>query len=172
LIETGLFVGKFLPPHLGHLWSIKEAAGQCKKLYVLVCDNPETTVPFCKEAGWPLIGLDQRVEWVKQQACALENVTVLGMDESGIRMLPFDWIKWADRVKQTIGERIGAIFGSEASYLEGYKKHFPESQYILQDPERRHVSIHGTQIRRDLEGKLSYVMPAAYDYFKGFLKDG
>ena len=170
MFKVGLFVGKFLPPHMGHLWAINEAAKQCEKLFVLVCDNPQTVVPFCKDAGWPVITLGQRLGWVREQLAPLTNVVVLGMDESGIEMQPFEWEAWANRVRLVIGEQADAIFGSELNYKEGYEKHFPESRYVLQDPERKNVSIHGVQIRKDLERKLSYVIPVAREYFKEFVR--
>jgi HTH-type transcriptional regulator, transcriptional repressor of NAD biosynthesis genes len=39
--RTGLIVGKFAPPHNGHVYLIEQAAKQCERLDVFVYSNPE-----------------------------------------------------------------------------------------------------------------------------------
>lgn len=39
--KTGLVVGKFAPPHNGHVYLIEQAAKQCERLDVFVYSNPE-----------------------------------------------------------------------------------------------------------------------------------
>ncbi len=169
--ETGLFVGKFLPPHLGHRWAILEAAKNCAQLFVLVCDAPAVNKKLCEQAHIPYMSLKQKTEWWKQELKAISNITVLSLDESGIPLFPDGWEVWAQAVKAVVGKPIDLIFGSEVQYAEGYSKWFPESQYIIQDSERIHVSIASTIIREGLEKYIDFIIPAARPFFEKLLKE-
>ena len=37
IMKTGLIIGKFLPPHLGHAFLVETASRQVDRLIVLVC---------------------------------------------------------------------------------------------------------------------------------------
>ena len=54
-METGLVIGKFLPPHLGHIKLIEFASQYCDKLIVLICSSDKETI-----SG------DQRLIWLKE----------------------------------------------------------------------------------------------------------
>ncbi|HNV70453.1 MAG TPA: adenylyltransferase/cytidyltransferase family protein, partial [Candidatus Ozemobacteraceae bacterium] len=43
--ETGLIIGKFLPPHRGHQFLIDFARRHCRKLTVLVCTLQREPIP-------------------------------------------------------------------------------------------------------------------------------
>ena len=49
---TGLIVGRFHPPHLGHSWFIDEAARRCERLVVFVNTRSGETVPGALRARW------------------------------------------------------------------------------------------------------------------------
>ena len=44
--KNGFLLGKFLPPHLGHMYLIDEAMKQTEKLTVLVCALPDNIETF------------------------------------------------------------------------------------------------------------------------------
>jgi NadR type nicotinamide-nucleotide adenylyltransferase len=50
--KHGLVVGKFCPPHAGHVFVIETAAASCEKVTVLVCDNPAYPIPAGDRARW------------------------------------------------------------------------------------------------------------------------
>jgi len=50
--RTGLIVGRFCPPHLGHRYLIDEAAGQVDELVVFVNTRDGEPVPGALRAGW------------------------------------------------------------------------------------------------------------------------
>lgn len=64
----GLIVGKFYPPHLGHLDGIQRAAACCDQLIVLVMASAVETIPLC-----------QRVDWLRQDCSAWPRVVVDGI---------------------------------------------------------------------------------------------
>ena len=69
-----LMVGKFCPPHIGHLHVIEEAAHRSDRVSVVVAANSDE-----------LLGLGERVEWLSSAAAAWPNVSVVGvMDDYAI----------------------------------------------------------------------------------------
>lgn len=47
-MKIGCIMGKFLPPHRGHLASILLAHSMCDKLYVIVSKNDPLEKDLCK----------------------------------------------------------------------------------------------------------------------------
>jgi hypothetical protein len=65
---SGLVVGKFYPPHCGHLHLIEAAAASCRQVTVLVMAARVETVP-----------LADRVAWLRAACGGLPAVTVIGV---------------------------------------------------------------------------------------------
>ena len=65
---SGLVVGKFYPPHRGHLHLIEAAAASCRQVTVLVMAARVETVP-----------LADRVAWLRAACGGLPAVTVIGV---------------------------------------------------------------------------------------------
>ena len=55
MYKTGVYFGRFCPPHRGHLYQIIEASTRCEKLAVVISDNRRQTEKICREAGMPVI---------------------------------------------------------------------------------------------------------------------
>lgn len=167
---TGLFVGKFLPPHIGHLDAIKKAYERCSHLIVIVCYEPTRTKRLCGQMGVDFITLEQRANWIRQELKDM-NVEILTLDETGITSWPEGWEEWSNRVKKTIDSRhIDYIFGNEKRYIEGYNKYFNKSQYILLDPERKTINISATKIRNNLKENFNFIIDSAKPFFKRYIK--
>jgi NadR type nicotinamide-nucleotide adenylyltransferase len=64
----GLVVGKFYPPHGGHLHLIATAARQCAQLTVLAMAARSETIPLC-----------DRVAWLREACEGMRAVSVLGV---------------------------------------------------------------------------------------------
>lgn len=70
----GLIVGKFYPPHIGHLELIADAAHRCEHVTVVVAANAQE-----------VIGLADRVRWVAWECARWPRVTAIGaVDEHPI----------------------------------------------------------------------------------------
>lgn len=50
--ERGFLLGKFLPPHAGHLHLVREARQRCDALTVLVCTLRRDPIPGALRAAW------------------------------------------------------------------------------------------------------------------------
>ena len=55
MYKTGVYFGRFCPPHRGHLYQIVEASTRCEKLVVVISDNRPQTEKSCRDAGLPVI---------------------------------------------------------------------------------------------------------------------
>ena len=65
-MTRGFLLGKFMPPHAGHVFLCRTAAQLCDRLTVLVCSLP----------GDPIPG-EKRFEWMRE---LLPGVTVVHHD--------------------------------------------------------------------------------------------
>lgn len=170
-MKNGLFVGKFLPPHIGHLWAIDQASKQCDFLYILVAEDQETCKKLCLQANLPYFDLSTKTKWMKEALKNYPNVKILSLREDGIRPMPEGWAEWAKAVQKLVGKQIDYIFGSEPIYAPYYEKYFPKSNYIQQDPDRTHFNISATQVRANLKENLPFIITSAKPFFEKFLKN-
>jgi len=170
MTKTGLFVGKFMPPHLGHKQAILDASKLCDQLIVLVCYEPNISANECAMYHLPPMPLDLKTQWIRQEFATYPNITVLSLDESGIPLFPNGWESWSNAVKNTVGKHIDIIFGSEISYSQDYATYFPDTIYHILDANRQKVNISSTRIRRDPKNHLNYIIPSAREYFEKFFQ--
>lgn len=167
---VGMFVGKFLPPHIGHINAIKKAAQNCDKLFVVVGGDEKTNLMLCQNAKIPFIDLNTKTKWIKNELKDIKNITIISFNEEGIPKMPNGWEEWSKRLKILLGEKVDLIFGSERSYEKEYKKYFPESEYVIQDEFRKEISISSTKIRSDPKKYFNYICQSAKPFFNSFLK--
>ena len=73
LPKVGVYFGKFIPPHRGHLTAILTAATKVQKLYVVVSDNVNRTKRICQESGIPEVTVNLRMQWLKQELQDMPN---------------------------------------------------------------------------------------------------
>ena len=170
MYKTGLFVGKFMPPHIGHKQAILNASKLCEQLIVLVCYEPNITQAECTKYNLPPMPLDLKFDWLTLEFRDYPNISILKLDETGMPPFPTGWEAWSKSVQQTVHAHIDVIFGSEINYSNGYHTYFPNSNYVLQDIDRKEINISSTMIRKDLKKYLNYILPSARKYFEDFAK--
>jgi HTH-type transcriptional repressor of NAD biosynthesis genes len=142
----GLVVGKFYPPHRGHLHLISEAARQCDRVTVLAMAARQETVP-----------LADRVAWLRAACAGRPGVTVTGAACD----VPVDFgddAIWAAQVAvmRAALELAGppapdAVFSSE-SYGAQLAARLG-ARPVAVDPDRAAVPVSARQIRADLAGR-------------------
>ncbi|BAN03742.1 adenylyltransferase/cytidyltransferase family protein [Ilumatobacter coccineus] len=134
--STGLIVGRFDPPHLGHSYMIEQAAQQVDQLVVYVnWSTQRDTIPGELRATW-LTDLHPSVEI---RAVAHQLGTDFDDDEL--------WEKWMAlfRAHWPLDDGPHAVFSSD-SYVSGLAERFG-AEAVAVDPERAAVPISATQIR-------------------------
>lgn len=153
--ERGLLLGRFIPPHTGHLALIDFASKKCDDLTVAVCSRPEDEIPG-----------KQRYKWMRYLLSEYTNITVSQIKAN----LPVDKeygyrasIYWADYCSKRFG-KIDVVFSSEkygpimAGYMGAVSCNF--------DAKRGMISISGTLIRGNPWKYRDYIPDIEKPYFE------
>lgn len=165
MYKTGVFAGKFLPPHRGHLSSIINSATQCEKLYVVVSDNYKETNRLCNSSNLKIISGKTRVKWLSQELQGFDHIQILLLDEKDIPEYPDGWDLWSKLLKKLIPEKIDVLFGGDPEYKQVNDIWFPESDYILFDYTRERYPISATLIRNNPYEYWDYILGSAREFF-------
>ncbi len=145
---TGLIVGRFDPPHLGHSHMIGWAAERTDRLVVYVNSSfAADTVPGELRAAW-LTESHPSVE-VRVVRHSLET----DWDDEEL------WGRWIALFRMHWPHESGphAVFSSDA-YVSGIAERL-DAEAITVDPERTAVPITATQIRSEPAAHLDKVTP-------------
>jgi HTH-type transcriptional repressor of NAD biosynthesis genes len=166
-MKVGVFAGKFLPPHRGHLTSILIAHSMCDKLYVVVSENVIGDSKLCSSAGLPYISGKLRKRWLCQELQNIENVEVILLEEAkyNIPLWPDGWAEWAEVLKKIVPEPFQINFGGEVEYDEGTRKYLPGIEYKLIDPTRSRWTISATEIRKNPLKHWDFILGSARPFF-------
>ena len=165
MYKTGVYFGRFCPPHRGHLYQIVEASTKCEKLVVVISDNAEQTRKICESAGLPNITYQLRKQWISQQVQDMEHIVVRVLDETDIPEYPDGWVLWSERMKQIVPETIDAFFMGERDDQATMETYFPQAKVELFDPARTRYPISATDIRNDILGNWHYILGSARPFF-------
>ncbi len=137
-MTTGVVIGKFYPPHLGHCHLIATALGQVDRLFVLVCEKKEQALSGVIRSGW-----------LKE---LFPNAAVRVIEDPG---RDDDSEFWAKETVRQLGFRPDVVFTSEG-YGDAYAK-FLGSRHVCVDAQRTTVPISASQIRQDLPGNWRFL---------------
>ena len=107
MYKTGVYFGRFCPPHRGHLYQMIQASTRCEKLIVVISDNRVQTEDMCREAGLPTITYQLRKQWIQQMLQDMDHIAVRVLDETDIPAYPDGWPLWTQRMREVVPEKIG-----------------------------------------------------------------
>jgi cytidyltransferase-like protein len=146
--DTGLIVGRFNPPHLGHSWMIEWANERCDRLVVFVNTRDGELVPGALRAQW-LADLHPDVRVVE----VAHDLDTNFADESL-------WARWMElfRSKWPYATGPDVVFSSDP-YVSGLASRFG-AEAIVVDADRRTVPISATMIRESPADHLDSLAPA------------
>lgn len=164
-MKIGAFVGKFLPPHLGHVTQIEKCLNLVDELHVIVAEDPVRSAAICKSAGLEPIDGKLRVKWLNEHFKDNPKIKVYYFDESGLKAFPEGLKEWSERFKSQFKD-INVKFADE-TYRELNEKYFPECEFIPFD--RMVIPISATMIRNDIKSNINYIIEEGRDYFKKYL---
>lgn len=139
-MSAGLVIGKFWPPHQGHLGLIDFAWRHVDSLFIIVCSTPTAEPSGQKRARW-LQQIYPRAEVIlTDDFCAWH---------APAKCPPMCSQLWAQRTKALIATPIDAFFASE-----DYGPSFAEAitaTFIEFDMSRDQSPVSGTSVRRNLD---------------------
>lgn len=163
--KIGVYYGRFLPPHRGHLDTIIKASTMCEKLYVVVSFNDEYTRKICDEDNFPYVDGSARVKWLCQQLDDLEHIVVLKLDETNIFDKRVQWEEWCKRLEDLIPDKIDIFFTGVVEDNMKLKECFPEADVMFLDPRKSRYPISSKEIRRDVIKYWDYILGSARPHF-------
>lgn len=146
IIGSGLVVGKFYPPHLGHSYLIETAIHGSDFVTVIVCEREGET-----------ISARQRARWIKENH---PEVFTLILDD----IYPEDDSElWARITIEFLGYVPETVYTSE-DYGEPYA-YYMGCKHVLVDRQRVHVPISATLVRSNPEKYLKFLKPNVRRYY-------
>jgi len=166
MYKVGVFSGKFMPLHKGHIRSVKIASKQVEKLYVIVCHEQDYMKEECEKYKLPYMDMELRLAWVKNAFRKIKNVEVVALDQTNLEPFPDGIEDFKAKVNELIKEDIDVFFGGEKKHPEFVKKVF-KADYILIDPDRKIIPISASMIRSDLKRNHRYLKRNVRNYLKG-----
>lgn len=136
-MKRGLVIGKFLPPHVGHVALINFAAEQCDELIVSMSFTDSDPIPVAKRLEWlSMIFQSNRKVAIRTIPDNFDNPTLpLHQRTRG----------WADAMRQ-VYPKIDVLFSSE-EYGEPFAKHVG-AVHIPFDPQRKLFPVSASIIRQ------------------------
>jgi NadR type nicotinamide-nucleotide adenylyltransferase len=135
-MTTGLVIGKFLPPHLGHAFLIETARRQVERLTVLVCSL----------SGESITG-ERRVAWLEEMFPDVEVRHHTEENPSEPHEHPRFWELWTASIRRLVPTGPDLVFSSE-DYGEELARRLG-ARHLLVDRERRAFPISGRALRAD-----------------------
>ncbi|BAY65857.1 ATPase/kinase involved in NAD metabolism [Calothrix brevissima NIES-22] len=149
---TGMILGKFMPPHLGHQYLVDFARNYVKHLTVLVCSIQSEPIPGYLRYGW-----------MREMFPDVNVVHVTDENPQEPKEHPDFWQIWYDTIRRVLPTGPDYVFASE-DY--GWKlAEILGANYIPVDYARSLVPISGTKVRENPITYWHYIPPCVRPYF-------
>ena len=151
-MTTGLIIGRFCPPHLGHSHLIVRAAAQVDHLTVIVFTKAGEAVPGELRAGW--------LTELHPDVAIVEVPTTLQTDWNDEEL----WAQWIALIRTVVAEGPDVVFSSEP-YGEEVARRLG-ARHVCVDPDRLAVPISATEIRADPRAHLNRLAPPVRAWYE------
>ena len=147
--KVGMYGGKFMPFHLGHLYCLDVAANECDVVHLIMFINGDQELCIMnKMRDDDDLSVENRFAQCKRAASRYPNVQVHIIDVGKCK-LPNgdeDWDAETPLVNAVCGH-LDAVYGSELGYADYFKRAYPDAVYRCLDPERKEAHISATMVR-------------------------
>ena len=149
--RAGMYGGKFLPFHRGHLYCLETASRLCDVVYQILmvgCVDEDRIRGEDNRLDGALLEPAFRYRAMRSAGARLGNVRTIYMDISACRTADGaeDWDAETPLVLAACGH-FDAVFSSEESYGDYFARAYPWAEHVLVDPPRVVVPISGTEVR-------------------------
>ena len=152
--DTGLIIGRFDPPHLGHSYMIEWARERCERVVVFVNTRDGETFPG-----------ELRAAWLQQLHPDVDVVRVIhdldnDWNDEGL------WARWIQLLRARWPHDVGPhVVVSSDFYISELARRLGAEPLVC-DPERANVPISATLIRNDPATHLSKVAPVVREWIE------
>ena len=147
--KIGMYGGKFMPFHKGHNYCIEVATEECEKVYVILFYGGSDEMNILKANKDEYLSVEERTKRLLDICNKYENAIPTLIDVSKCR-LPNgeeDWDAETPLVRDVVGNDLNAVYSSELSYDDYFKRAYPEAIHRVVDYRRIKYPISGTKIR-------------------------
>jgi HTH-type transcriptional regulator, transcriptional repressor of NAD biosynthesis genes len=148
----GMLLGKFLPPHLGHVYLVEFARRYVEDLAVVICSLAREPIPGTLRHAW--------MRELFPDARVLHLTDELPQEPSEH---PLFWDMWRESLLRILPSAPDCVFASEA-----YGAKLAEvlgAEFVPVDPGRSIVPVSGTAIRNDPLAQWRYLPRCVRPYF-------
>lgn len=159
--KIGAFIGKFYPPHIGHIHVIDEVCKNIDILYIIISKNQKRNKQILEKEGFEILDAELIKSWFVKHYKNNPKIKVSIFDETNLKPYPQDQEKWAEQFKKEFPEVNVKI--ADESYREFNQKYFQEFEFYPIDREK--IDIHSSYFRKDKHKYLDYLIDEAKDYF-------
>lgn len=154
-MRHGFLLGKFMPPHAGHLFLCEVARARVDQLTVLLCSHDAEPIPGDLRAAW----MAESLRGTGVRLCHMHRDIPQEPSEH-----PDFWPIWKAAIAEYHPEPIDWVFGSE-DYIVPLAETLTARPFIV-DLARRAVPVSATVIRADPGAHWAHVPPPVRGYFQ------
>ena len=161
-MKVGAYIGKFYPPHIGHLSVIDKVSEKLDELIIVISYNKFRNDLIERQTGFENLSPVLIKKWFEKHYENNPKIKVGIFDEGDFKPYPEDLDKWAEKFKKefpTVNVKI-----ADESYREFNRIYFPDYEFLAID--RDTLNVHSTQIRNDIKTNLDNLIPEARKYFE------
>jgi HTH-type transcriptional repressor of NAD biosynthesis genes len=144
-MSHGLVIGKFYPPHAGHLALVRAAMARCDRVTVQVLGSSQESLP-----------LQLRAEWLREELPGAH--VVAGLDDAPVDYdSPEAWDVHVRLIRDLLDSPVDAVFTSDRYGAELARR--LGATWVQVDPERRATPVSATAVRAD-PARFWWALPA------------
>lgn len=151
-MKKGFVLGKFMPPHLGHMHLIQTAAAQVDELTVMVCSIKSE----------PIAGA-LRYHWMKELFPKLRVLHITDENPQEPSEHRFFWQIWVDTVQRNMPDGVEVFFSSE-NYGEEFSLRLG-IEHVMVDLDRKTVPISASKIRANPYTHWQFIPEVVRPYY-------
>jgi NadR type nicotinamide-nucleotide adenylyltransferase len=151
-VISGLVLGKFLPPHLGHVYLVEFARAYASQVTVVVGTLAREPIPG-----------ELRFRWMRELFPDLDVVHLTDENPQEPHEHPRFWDIWRESLLRVAPRKPDIVFASEP-YGERLAKELG-ARFVPVDLARSAVSVSGTAIRGDPMKHWRYIPRCVRPYF-------
>lgn len=159
--KIGMYGGKFMPFHKGHMYCVEYAAAMCEKLYVILFHGGAQELEILKTRHEDWLQVESRESHMREALKDMPGVEFVSLDVTACKKEDGsqDWEAETPLVLEACGGHIDAVFGSEPDYDDYYSKAYPGAVYEMIDVDRTKYNISGTMCRAmDEEERAKWII--------------
>lgn len=149
---VGVIIGRFMPPHAGHLYLLDVARALVDRLYVLVCTLDREPIPGAL-----------RHQWVRELRPDVHAIHITDEIPEAARGQAGATAIWAATIRERLPEPVTHLFASE-EYGWELAEHLAAT-FVPVDPSRRNIPVSASAIRDDPWGNWRFIPAIVRPYF-------